>query len=902
MTELARSVEVPYTIGMRICGIPSMQEWVPGYRERLGLWHQVSTGLEFVPWPHRNLLVADEPGAAEFEAWDRYGLELQLYGIAVPALSPGNVDQLRVGWNLVVEAGVDEAIRNAYATTVGWPWTRDEYGREFKAWLDAWTEQHMQQVVRSLNLPRTLGGSLGRRLANQVISAPNLWNIGGADKVLVLNTTAQWIEKAQRMLTQKPRENAEAWTVRIRDLGENTIGISVFDDSGLDVRYQVMQRWAAYWLPWAQLEDYTEVVVSDDVLGIFWEEELPRLYRIGATVQIPKHWVRHQLVARPSLEAGWRPHSLDTRQWLDVEWDVLLDGMPMTEDMLVALAKAEAPRIKIQQQWVVVDDALVRRAKTLLRTIHRRHQSLGALYFRELMAERYDPSLVPEIRRRVSEVLADSPKVDMDAAGFRGVLPAYQKVGVEWLRGRMEHELGALLADDMGLGKTIEVIAAVLDFWRGHPGRMGPILVVCPLSVSTNWVKEWKRFTRDLPAKLYRGTRRVFAVKSDERDVIITTFDTVVRDHKQMAKVAWEGLIIDEAQHVKNRHTQRAQALATLNTRWRVALTGTPVENRLLDLWAIMDLLNPGCLGSSKDFQQYFERPMSRGAEEERKNVAEELTRALAPFVLRRTKTDPEIRKDLPDKLEVTEWVNLEPEQVVLYRGIVDQLLEELEQGESMEAMTRRGIVLRAITALKQIVNHPAQYLHEAEANPRRSGKLMRLDELLAQCVLRGEKSVVFTQYVRMARLLHGYAKTRYGVPVDIYHGGLAAGMRTGVVDIFNESPAPRILIASLKAGGVGLNLQSASQVFHYDRWWNPAIEDQATDRVWRLGQNKPVTSYKLVSRGTIEERIDELIHQKHYLTSLIMEPMAQRPITEWNTHELREWMSLGERYEIVKP
>ena len=878
-----------------------MHEWVPGYRDILGLWHQRPDGVEFTPWREFLTLPDGQSGTREFGYWDSYALGLQLQGVPVPHIVRTETAQLRVGWTLVVTSEVNQAVLHGYSQATGWPWSPDEYWHQFVRWLDAWTESHMQHVAQSLNFPRTLGGSLGRRLASHVILSPHEWSIVDADQRLVLQSAQQWADAARRALSHGLRETGASWTVRIRDLGENTISLSVWDDVGRELGYPVVQRWAAYWPGWEQLAHQIEVVATGQVLDTFWEQELPRLYRIGTTVQIPKHWVQHQLVARPSVANDWRPNNLDTRQWLDVDWDVLLDGMPMTKDMLTALAKAQTPRIQLNQQWVVVDDILVRRAKALLRTIHHRRQSLGTLYFRELVAERYDASLVPEIRRRLAEVLLDFPAIDVTTAGFRGTLPPYQATGVEWLRSRMDHELGALLADDMGLGKTIEVIAALLDLWRAHPERRGPILVICPLSVAANWVNEWKRFTPDLPVTLYRGTRRVLSVELDRRDVIVTTFDTVVRDRELLADIAWEGLIIDEAQHIKNRHTQRAQALASLKARWRVALTGTPVENRLLDLWAIMDLLNPGCFGSAKDFQQYFERPLIRGTEEERKAVAEELTRAAAPFVLRRTKTDPEIRKDLPDKLEVTEWVSLQAEQVVLYRGVVDQLLQELEQEKGMEAMTRRGLVLRAITALKQIVNHPAQYLNEPQAGLERSGKFLRLDELLSASVGRGDKVVVFTQYVRMARLLHDYAAQRYGVPIDLYHGGLAAGTRTGIVDLFNTAASPRILIASLKAGGVGLNLQAASQVIHYDRWWNPAIEDQATDRVWRLGQTKPVTSYKLVSRGTIEERIDDLIRQKHYLTSLIMEPMAERPITEWSTQDLRDWMALGARYEAVQ-
>lgn len=877
-----------------------MHEWAPGYRDTLGLWHQQDGRVDFNPWGNFFAPPNGSRGSHECEWWDVYALGLQLQGIPVPRVVRTEAAQLRVGWTLVVAPEVNQAVRRGYSQATGWPWSQDEYWQQFMSWLDAWTEEHMQHVAQSLNFPRTLGGSLGRRLASQVILAPHEWSIADTDQRLVLHSSQQWMDAAQKALSHGIRETGAAWTVRIRDLGENTISLTVWDDVGRELGFPVVQRWASYWHGWEQLAHQIEVVASGPLLDAFWEQELPRLYRIGTTVQIPKHWVRHQLVARPSVAPEWRPNHLDTRQWLDVDWDVLLDGIPLTEDMLAALAKAETPRIQLNQQWVMVDDVLVRRAKTLLRTIHRQHQSLGALYFRELVAQRYDASLVPDIRRRLSEILLDFPAIDVTGAGFQGILPPYQATGVEWLRSRMDHELGALLADDMGLGKTIEVIAALLDFWRAHPERMGPILVICPLSVATNWVQEWQRFTPALPVTLYRGTRRVLSVESDKRDVIVTTFDTVVRDHKLLAAIAWEGLIIDEAQHIKNRHTQRAQALASLEARWRVALTGTPVENRLLDLWAIMDLLNPGCFGSAKDFQQYFEKPLVRGTEEERKAVAEELTQAAAPFVLRRTKTDPEIRKDLPDKLEVTEWVSLQPEQVVLYRGVVDQLIQELEHEGSLEAMTRRGLVLRAITALKQIVNHPAQYLNEPQARPDRSGKFLRLDELLSEGVGRADKVVVFTQYVKMARLLHAYATERYGVPIDLYHGGMAAGTRAGIVDLFNTSASPRILVASLKAGGVGLNLQAASQVIHYDRWWNPAIEDQATDRVWRLGQTKPVTSYKLVSRGTIEERIDELIRQKHYLTSLIMEPMAERPITEWSTQDLRNWMALGERYEAI--
>lgn len=903
---MALMLQFSYTVTMSIFRIPPAQSVLPGFHDNhAGLWCRIpnpwtnKSGLTFHAWDMVWSWSKDHQDsmAQWIQAWHNVALERFLLGLAVPSASLEMDETVRIGWTLI---GDLSPIEKAYDDVCAmWPWTPESYLGQFSGWLNAWTESRVAQASGVLSLPRTIGGSLGRRLANRVAAAPNRWPLSEDERVVVLQAIQGWREKAQldlRNLSQTP--GYESWVVRLRDVSDEAVAVSVTDETDRDLRHTVALRWGNAWTAWRQLLDGPEVLASGSDLDVFWDHELGRLHELGIEVQIPKRWLQHRLVVRPSIKEDWHPKTLDARQWLDVQWEVLLDGQTLSEEDLAKIAKNQTARIRWDQKWIVLSEDLVHRARTLLRTIHQPKQSLGHLYFEELSARRQDPSLVPAIRDRVQQLLGSGPDIDMEQSGFEGNLPLYQVEGVRWLRARMERNLGSLLADDMGLGKTVEVIAAIVDFWRQNAHRRAAILVVCPLSIASNWVNEWARFAPLVHVVLHSGRQRAPLALEHERTVVISTYDTVVRDRLVMAQVPWDGIVVDEAQHVKNRHTLRAQALSLLPAQWRIALTGTPIENRLLDLWAVMDLLNPGLLGSAQAFQNLFERPIVHGISEERQIVADELTRAVAPFVLRRTKSDPGIRDDLPAKTEQTEWVALQEEQIVLYRAVVDQFIDQMAHGDSLPVMARRGLILRAIGALKQIVNHPAQYLNQDIAQRDRSGKLMRLDHLLVNTLEEGHKVVIFTQYVRMATLLQTFCRDRYAVAVEIFHGGLSANMRDTVVGRFNQSSRPAILIASLKAGGVGLNLQSASRVIHYDRWWNPAVEDQATDRVWRLGQTEPVTSYKFVSRGTIEERIDALIEQKHYLTSLIMEPMTKRSVTEWSVGELRAWMELAKEYD----
>jgi SNF2 family DNA or RNA helicase len=433
----------------------------------------------------------------------------------------------------------------------------------------------------------------------------------------------------------------------------------------------------------------------------------------------------------------------------------------------------------------------------------------------------------------------------------------------------------------MGLGKTITVIALHL---RRQPA--GPTLVVCPASLLGNWQREIERFAPGVPAHRYHGAGR--SLDAARPGIVLTTYGTLRTSASQLAAVAWDMVVADEAQHVKNPHAAAARALRTLPCRARIALTGTPVENHLSDLWAILDWTTPGLLGDLKNFRARHARAIeSEGAPE----AAERLGRLIRPFVLRRRKSDPGIAPELPPKTETDHPVALTREQAVLYEAVVREALEEIATADG--AMTRRGLVMKLLTSLKQICNHPAQFLREENAVlPGRSGKLELLDELLDTILSEGGATLVFTQYVTMARLLERHLVAR-GIGVRFLHGGTPVRARDEMVDRFQSGEVP-VFLLSLRAGGTGLNLTRAAHVVHYDRWWNPAVEEQATDRAYRIGQTQPVQVHRLITEGTVEDRIDELLLAKRALADAILGAQgAETALTELSDAELARLVTL---------
>ncbi|MEZ4837338.1 MAG: DEAD/DEAH box helicase [Caldilineaceae bacterium] len=458
--------------------------------------------------------------------------------------------------------------------------------------------------------------------------------------------------------------------------------------------------------------------------------------------------------------------------------------------------------------------------------------------------------------------------------------------------------MGVCLADDMGLGKTIQTLAMLSRAKDAGETLPGPTLLIAPTSVVVNWAKEAERFTPNLRVLVHQGPDRLreddFIAAAREHDIVATSYALVRRDEDFLKQIAWFGIVLDEAQNIKNADTKQARVIRHLGSRFRLALTGTPVENRLSELWSIMHFLNPGFLGSRQRFRKEFALPIERYSEAE---AAQRLRRIVSPFILRRVKTDPPVIQDLPEKQESKEFCTLSTEQATLYEAVVQDALHTIESAE--DEMKRRGLVLSMLMKLKQICNHPAHFLHQlegdaaAEKTATRSGKVGRLAEMVEELLDAGDRSLIFTQFTEMGSYLQSFLQQRFGRPVLFLHGGVPAKRRQEMVERFqDETGGPPIFVLSLKAGGTGLNLTRASHVFHFDRWWNPAVEDQATDRAFRIGQKQNVQVHKFVCVGTLEEKIDMMIEEKKALAQSVIGG-GENWLTELSTDDLRDLVHL---------
>jgi superfamily II DNA or RNA helicase len=645
------------------------------------------------------------------------------------------------------------------------------------------------------------------------------------------------------------------------------------------------------------------------------------LVEAGFGVQLPAGWdggrrVGLRLSARSTPAAGVVVRGgLGREQVADFRWSVAVgDGADavLDEEEIAALVAAKAPLVRLRGAWVSVDQDQLRKGLEFLRTARRRppsaadvlalatgHDDDAALplplagvdadgWLGDLLAGHADRTLAP----------VETPP-DFDAR-----LRPYQQRGLAWLAFLSSLGLGACLADDMGLGKTVQLLALEAhDRARVGTGaedtaqRRGPTLLVCPMSMVGTWEREAARFAPSLRVRAHHGPGRSrgadLRAALDGTDLVVTTYATAARDADDLAELDWHRLVLDEAQAVKNAHSTAARAVRRLNARHRVALTGTPVENRLAELWSIMDVLNPGILGTAERFRTRYAIPVERHGDTD---AAERLRRTTRPYLLRRVKTDPTIVDDLPEKIEITQHYRLTREQASLYRTIVDDMLEKIEDSDGIQ---RRGNVLAAMTKLKQVCNHPAQLLHDGSPVGRRSGKVVRLEEILTEVLAEGDRALCFTQFTEFGHLLVPHLSGRLDTDVAFLHGGLPRRRREELVRRFQDGPTgpnggPQVLLLSLKAGGTGLTLTAATHVLHLDRWWNPAVEEQATDRAFRIGQHRNVQVRKFLCPGTVEERIDALVRSKRELSQLVVGD-GESWLTELSTATLRELFALDD-------
>ncbi|MDJ1184876.1 DEAD/DEAH box helicase [Roseofilum casamattae] len=574
-----------------------------------------------------------------------------------------------------------------------------------------------------------------------------------------------------------------------------------------------------------------------------------------------------------------KTEKLSLQSLLQFKWELTLGGQRLSRKEFDRLVALESPLVQVNGEWVELRSQDVRAAQEFF---SKRKDEMNLSLEDALRISAGDTQMVeklPVVEFEASDKLGEllsslmEPRtIDAIAAPktFQGELRPYQARGVGWLAFLEQWGLGACLADDMGLGKTIQFLAFLLVLQQ-EKRLASPTLLVCPTSVLGNWEREIKRFAPTLNAIVHHGDKRkkgkAFLDVANKHHLVLTSYSLVVRDRENLQNVAWQGIVLDEAQNIKNPEAKQSQAVRELDSEFRIALTGTPVENRLQELWSIMDFLNPGYLGTRQFFQRRFTVPIEKYGDTESLHNLRSLSQ---PFILRRLKTDTSIIQDLPEKQEMTVFCPLSDEQKKLYKQSVDKSLAEIENAEGIQ---RHGQVLALLTHLKQICNHPEQFLKKRILKePQHSGKLMRLREMLEEVVEVGDRALIFTQFAEWGKLLKPYLEKEFNREVFFLYGNTRRAQREEMLDRFQNDPqGPQLFILSLKAGGVGLNLTRANHVFHFDRWWNPAVENQATDRVFRIGQTRKVQVHKFVCQGTLEEKINDLIASKQELAEQVV-------------------------------
>jgi superfamily II DNA or RNA helicase len=666
-----------------------------------------------------------------------------------------------------------------------------------------------------------------------------------------------------------------------------------------------LRRAARAWPPAARLLEAaapTGLELSDEEARALLGEAAESLAAAGVAVHWPKELVR-ELTAAGVLEPARRKGTRSSAESFlfsdglsEFRWRVALGDRELTEEELERLVQAHRPIVRLRDQWVVVDPELVRRLRRAAQSGTPSLTAIDALGAAltggvEVDGERVAVTAsgaLEELRSRIADPEARAEREPQGPPkALIATLRDYQLRGLNWLHRMTSLGLGGCLADDMGLGKTVTLIALHLRR-QERKATAGPTLVVCPASLLGNWEREIRRFAPATPVRRFHGPGRDLdgLETGAEGGFVLTTYGTMRRDAERLADQPWGLLVADEAQHVKNPHAHTARALREIPSRGRVALTGTPVENNLSELWALLDWTTPGLLGTLTSFRDRYARAVEGDRDEQ---AARRLAALVRPFLLRRRKADPGIAPELPPKTETDQPVSLTKEQVSLYEALVRELMAEIE---GKQGITRRGLVLKLLTGLKQVCNHPAQFLKEpADAKlPGRSGKLELLDELLDTVLAEEGSALVFTQYVAMGRLIERHLAER-GVDTLFLHGGTTVKRREEMVDAF-QTGEKKVFLLSLKAAGTGLNLTRAGHVIHYDRWWNPAVEDQATDRAYRIGQTQPVQVHKLIAEGTVEDRVAEMLRQKRELADSVLDS-GEAAFSELGDDELAELVAL---------
>lgn len=658
-------------------------------------------------------------------------------------------------------------------------------------------------------------------------------------------------------------------------------------------------------VPWLAFEN-GEALLSEQEAWRFLFEASETFIKSGIEILLPSWW---QAVKQSSLALKAHVNTVPKgrsfvgmNSLIDFNWRIATNGVELTEEEFEQLVEQKRRLVNIRGKWIMLDPSMIEQMKKMLKRAEKEGLHIFDILEQEFGRNREEGDelerpfagieikLNSTLKKMVKQLgeLSEIPSVSMPKH-FAGTLRPYQKQGLDWLLFLRRFGFGACLADDMGLGKTVQMIA-YFQYVKEREKPETPALIIVPTSVLGNWQKEIEKFAPQLNVYLHYGQNRkkgeAFQKKVLGSDIVLTSYGLSHVDFDELSSVHWSSLCIDEAQNIKNAHTKQSRSIRKLNSHQRIALTGTPIENRLTELWAIFDFINKGLLGSLHQFQKQYVLPIEKG---EKPDKIQKLRSMIRPFLLRRTKRDEHVALNLPEKQEQKEYVPLTVEQASLYEQLVKDTFEEVMKADGFE---RKALILKMLGKLKQICNHPALYFKEEASSPLqgRSHKIDKLLELVEAILDQDESCLIFTQYIQMGKMLQNLLEKTFKIDVLFLHGGLSKTERDKLVETF-QNGGSRLFILSLKAGGTGLNLTAANHVIHFDRWWNPAVENQATDRAYRIGQKRFVHVHKLITTGTIEEKIDDMIEKKQALNEELIQ--SDNWITELSTEELKDLIAL---------
>ncbi len=647
-------------------------------------------------------------------------------------------------------------------------------------------------------------------------------------------------------------------------------------------------------------EDLKAHIASNGIEDLIYEPDeftevflkiLPTVKLLGIKVLLPnalKNLIKPKtsLLLNQNQDSSAEKSYLSLDEMLNFEWQIAIGDKTISVKEFKKLSKNLSGIVRIKGQYVLIDKNEIQK---MLDNLSDNKQLSRQELLKSALTEEYQEAKI-SISAKARKTIKDLLKIDKIAVSksLEAELRPYQKRGYQWLYNNSKIGFGSIIADDMGLGKTIQVITMLLNFKEEHKLNKNKALIIVPTTLLSNWEKEIEHFAPSLSMHVYHGLNRKFEYLNF--DITITSYGMIRRDIEKFQKIKWATVIIDEAQNIKNPSTEQTKAIKKLKSPVKIAMSGTPVENRLSEYWSIFDFTNKGYLGSLKYFKKEFSAPIEKYGDEKQLTKFKKIT---SPFILRRLKTDKTIISDLPDKIENNKYVSLTKEQTAIYKNVVDNMMNDvatLEKGD----IKRAGLVFKLMTALKQICNHPSQFLKKEDFNPDLSGKATMLLNILQSIYESNEKVLIFTQYREMGEIIKEMIEDNFGRQAQFLHGGVSRKKRDQMVDDFQNKNSIKTFILSIKAGGTGLNLTEANHVIHYDLWWNPAVETQATDRAFRIGQEKNVMVYRLITKDTFEEKIDEMLQDKKNLANLTVSA-GEKWIGNLSNNELSELINIGD-------